>query len=114
MTLLNFLCDLVGLAVMCTLAVITAVVYSLLKLLMAGFLRLALTLLTRKPGILSRVPRLNLKILKKGNKSWLSLTLGKITLAAALTDNGVNAGSARISSLSAGGQLHKAVESVDD
>lgn len=88
MTLLSFLCDLTGLVAMCTLAVIIAAVYSLLKLLMAGFLRLILRLSNRGLGMLHRVPCLKLKILEKGNKSWLSLTLGRITLAAALEKNG--------------------------
>lgn len=88
MTLLSFLCDLVGLVAMCTLAVITAVVYSLLKLLMAGFLRSVLRLSRRGHGMLRHVPLLSLKILEKGNKSWLSLTLGKVTLAAALEKTG--------------------------
>lgn len=86
MTLLSFLCDLLGLAVMCILAVTIAASYSLLRLLMAGFLRSAVCLLTRSPGILRLAPVLNLKILKKNNKSWLTMTLGRVTLAAAIAE----------------------------
>lgn len=84
MTLLSFVCDLLGLAAICTLAVTINVVSSLLKLLMVGFLRLLLRASSRVPGMLRYVPAVKIQQLRKGSKTWLTFSIGQMTLAGAI------------------------------
>lgn len=84
MTLLSFVCDLLGLAAICTLAVTINVVSSLLKLLMVGCLKLLLRASSRVPGMLRYVPAVKIQRLQKGSKTWLTFSIGQMTLAAAM------------------------------
>lgn len=82
--LLTFACDLVGLAALCILGVMASIAFSCTKLLMAGFLRFLLRLSHQTLTWLQSVQFPNLKILTRGQKTWVTLTLGMMTAGFAI------------------------------
>lgn len=84
MKLFVLTCDILGLAAMCILATTASVLFSLWKLSMAGFLRLALNLSDLGLGTFSRLKGVNLKLITRGSKTWIVINLGRFSVGGAI------------------------------
>lgn len=76
--------DVLGLVAMCVFAATASAVFSLWKLLMAGFLKSALTISDMGLGIFSRLRLVKLQIVTRGAKTWITISMGKVTLGGAI------------------------------
>ena len=84
MKLFTLMCDILGLTAMCILATTASVLFSLWRLLMAGFLRLALSLSDQGLGIFSRLKGVNLKLITRGSKTWIVINVGRLSVGGAI------------------------------
>lgn len=84
MTYIVLMCDVLGLIAMCILATTASVVFSLWRLLMAGFLRSAMMLSDRGLGMFSRMSVPNLKWITRGSKTWIVISIGRFSVGCAL------------------------------
>lgn len=80
----NLMCDILGLIAMCILATTASLLFSLWRLLMAGFLRLALSLSDRGLGMFSRLSVPNLKLITRGSKTWIVISIGRFSVGGAI------------------------------